>query len=634
MAILSTEAALKLIKAPKNSADIQRARDKRIRHKLHTEAETDPISSSQPIQNWLAWVSNILGNAATFARFNQLARPPFTTNELVEGIFSSFEKVFESQNSFEKFEFTTPEGEADFADYRKRIGDFSFWETQGMETFKNSIDNVLVVDLPRLEVDDQGAPIQPSDKPEPYYYLLDVDRLVDVDNVRLIGRDVATDKDFYYFKTEYLIFKEHARQDDKEIIFVYDDLSYRVFEKTGSSDPVLVSVFEHGLGFCPARSFWTTPLNSTSRFLKRGPITNSLSDLDWLLFFQIAERYLQLYAPFPIYAMYRDKCTHKITAENGAIIKSCVGGYMQTPGQRYIGPSAEREVCPVCAEAGKVGPGHIIFIKPPAEVGGTGADPDLMANPIKVIPAETQSLDYVRKTLTELKGEIRVNCVGRSIDTNDASAKNELQVESGFESSEAILIKTKRNFEIIQGFALDTIARLRYGAEYLGGVVNYGDQFLQKSEGQEMVEYKTAVENKMPVYDLKERRKDIYNARYRNDPMRKKRFEILENLEPFPDQTVGELVNLQKATPALVNDEDLIIKMFFNSFIDRFERERATVTAFGSAITFDKKIAGIREDLVKYAQEYKAKNAAQVTPPTQATATASTVPSNGLAVPA
>ena len=332
--------------------------------------------------------------------------------------------------------------------------------------------------------------------------------------------------------------------------------------------------------------------------------------------------------------MYRDKCTHKITAENGAIIKSCVGGYMQTPGQRYIGPSSEREVCPVCAEAGKVGPGHIIFISPPKEVGGTGADPDLMANPIKVIPAETQSLDYVRKTLTELKGEIRVNCVGRSIDTNDASAKNELQVESGFESSEAILIKTKRNFEIIQGFALDTIARLRYGAEYLGGVVNYGDQFLQKSEGQEMTEYKTAVENKMPVYDLKERRKDIYNARYRNDPMRKKRFEILENLEPFPDQTVGELVNLQKATPALVNDEDLIIKMFFNSFIDRFERERATVTAFGSAITFDKKIAGIREDLVKYAQEYKAKNAAQVTPPAQASASASTVPSNGAAVPA
>jgi len=637
MAILSTEAALKLIKEPKNSADIQKAKDKRIRHKLHTEAETDPVSSCQPIQNWLAWVRDILNNAATFARFNQLARPPFTTNELVEGIFSSFEKVFESQNSFEKFDFATPELEQDFEDYRKRIGDFNFWETQGMETFKNSIDNVLVVDLPRLELDQDGQPIQPSEKPEPYYYLLDIDRLVDIENTRLIGRDQATDKDFYYFKTEYLIFREGQAAKDKEFIFVFDDQTYRVFEKTGSADPVLVSVFEHGLGFCPARSFWTTPLNSTSKILKRGPITNSLSDLDWLLFFQIAERYLQLYAPFPIYAMYRDKCTHKITAENGAIIKQCIGGYMQTPGQRYVGPAAEREVCPVCAEAGKVGPGHIIFISPPKEVGGTGADPDLMANPIKVIPAETQSLDYVRKTLTELKGEIRVNCVGRSIDTNDASAKNELQVEAGFESSEAILIKTKRNFEIIHLFALDTIARLRYGDQYLGGVVNYGDEFLQKTEGQEMLDYKTAVENKMPVYDLKERRKDIYNARYRNDPTRKKRFEILDNLEPFPDFTVADLVSLQKSTPGLVSNEDLVIKMFFNSYIDRFERERAPITAFGSAIEFSRKIDLIREDLVKYAREYVAKTAPAspatvpgATPP----AVPQAVPSNGNGVPA
>jgi hypothetical protein len=158
---------------------------------------------------------------------------------------------------------------------------------------------------------------------------------------------------------------------------------------------------------------------------------------------------------------------------------------------------------------------------------------------------------------------------------------------------------------------------------------------LQRTEGQEMSDYKTAVENKMPVYDLKERRKDIYNARYRNDPTRKKRFEILENLEPFPDQTVGELVNLQKATPALVNNEDLVIKMFFNSFIDRFERERAPVTMFGSAIAFDKKIAGIREDLVKYAQEYIAKTTPQASaPPTPPSASASTVPSNGAAVPA
>jgi len=90
----------------------------------------------------------------------------------------------------------------------------------------------------------------------------------------------------------------------------------------------------------------------------------------------------------------------------------------------------------------------------------------------------------------------------------------------------------------------------------------------------------------------------------------------------------------KRATPALVNNEDLIIKIFFNSFIDRFERERAPITMFGSAITFDKKIAGIREDLVKYAQEYQTKNVAQVTTPAAPPTIPATVPSNGAAVPA
>jgi hypothetical protein len=348
--------------------------------------------------------------------------------------------------------------------------------------------------------------------------------------------------------------------------------------------------------------------------LKRGPITNSLSDLDWLLFFQIAERYLQLYAPFPIYAMYKNKCSNASKADEQG--RKCVNGWLEIEGSRFIGES--RTECPKCKQAGRVGPGHVIFITPPSEVGGSGADPDLMANPIKIIPAETKSLDYIKARIAELKEEIRVACVGRSIDTNDASAKNEIQVESGFESSEAILLKAKRNFEIIHEFALDTICRLRYGDQYLGGVVNYGDEFLQKTEGEEMDEYKTAVENKLPSYELSERRRDIYKARYRNDPKRQERLKILENLEPFPDMTLGELLAFRQSAPALIAESDVIIKMHLNEFVNRFERERAPLTLFGSAIEFKRKIDLIREDFVAYAQEYKTSiaTAAPAAPPT------------------
>lgn len=606
MAILSKEEALQLIKAPKHQKEIQRAREKRARHKLHTEAETDVSALSTGAQNFLAWANNLLNSGPNFDRFRQLFRPPYATNELVEGIFTSFEKIFESRNSFEKFDFQSPELEQDFSEYRKKIGDFSFWETQGVETFKNSIDNILVVDLPRLGIDEFGDIIQDSERPEPYYYLLDIDRLIDVDNDRVISADTFFGKDFYYFKTEYLIFRGTGK--DKDLIYVFDDEAYRVFNQGDSGEPLLISEVLHGLGYCPARSFWTTPLNSGTKILKRGPITNSLSDLDWLLFFQVAERYLQLYAPFPIYAMYRAKCNYTDKESN----KHCVDGFLQIPGQRYLGTDPEQ--CPRCKHAGRVGPGHILFIDPPKDVGGTGADPDLMANPMKVIPAETESLDYVKARIAELKAEIRVNCVGRSIDTNDAAAKNELQVESGFESSEAVLLKAKRNFEIIQEFALDTIARLRYGDQYLGGVVNYGDEFLQKSEDEEMTEYKAAVENKLPVYELAQRRRDIYKARYRNDPKRQEYFKILEHLEPFPDMTIESLIGFKSSNPALVSEIDVIIKMHLNEFVNKFERERAPITLFGSAIDFKRKIDLIREDFVAYAQEYKTQVAAITAP--------------------
>lgn len=601
MAILSDAEALKLIKAPKHQKEIQEAKEKRARHKLHTQAETNVSALSQGASDFLSWVGAVLGNEATFARFKQLFRPPYATNELVESIFTSFEKIFESRNSFEKFEFTSPELEQDFAEYRKRLGDFTFWETQGQEAFKNSIDNIIIVDLPRAELGEDGEIMQDSERPEPYYYLLDIDRLIDIDNDKVISKDTSEGIDFYYFKTEYIIFSEPGHASESKLIYVFDDESYRVFERIDNGEPRLISQFFHELTYCPARSFWTTPLNSRSNLLKRGPITNSLSDLDWLLFFQVAERYLQLYAPFPIYAMYRAKCTY---SENvGGVKRSCVGGYLEVPGARAIGN--DRIECPKCAQSGKVGPGHIIFIDPPKEVGGTGADPDLMSNPIKIIPAETDSLTYVKDRIAELKAEITVNCIGRSKDTNDATAKNEMQVESGFESSEAILLKAKRNFEIAHEFALSTVARLRYGTDYLGGVVNYGDEFLQKTEGEEMAEYKTAVDNKLPLYELTERRKDIYKARYRNDPKRQERLKVLEHLEPFPDLTIGELLSFKASNPELVSEIDLVIKMHLNEFINRFERERAPLTQFGSAIEFNRKIDLIREDLVAYANEYK-----------------------------
>lgn len=581
MANLSIQDSIRLIKEPKNQREINRARVKRIRHKLHTEPETDFIEGGAH-SKFLDWVQSILKAEDNFARFKQLYRPPIITNELTEAIFSEFEKVFEAKNSFEKFEFSDSELENDFKEYRKRIGDFNFWETQGFETFKNSIDNILIVDLPAINAETP----QPDTKPVPYYYILDIDNLIDIENNRREGKDPVSGKQFYYFRTEYIIFKGQG-----ETIYVFDDTYYREFLNV-DSNPVLKNEVPHNLGFTPARSFWTTPLNSTSKIQKRSPITNSLSQLDWYLFFSISLQYLELYAPFPIYAVYKSPCKYK---ELTGPKRSCVDGIL-------IGAEtgAERVKCPSCSNKIKVGPGNIMFIDIPRD---KGDDFDLMVNPMKVIPAERTSLDYVKQAVLDKRNEIFSNCVGRGKDSENDQAQNELQIKSGFESRTSVMLKIKRNFEIIQSFALDTLARLRYGSAYISTTINYGDEFFAKDESEEVTEYEAAVKNGLPAYELATRRQAIYETRYRNNPELLERLIIMRHLEPFPDNNITQLQDIRLKMPELVPLKQMVIKINFNAFMDRFEREQANILQFASALTFDLKINLIRQSLEAYADE-------------------------------
>lgn len=615
MAILSKDQALKLIKEPKHAREIAKAKQKRTRHKLHTEPEIETENGffSEPLTRFLFWVRQVLQSDENYARYVQLCRPPVPTNEFTETIFSEFEKVFEGQNRWEKFNFSDSETENDAAEYRKQIGDYNFWPTQGFETFKNSIDNILVIDLPRLNRDEEGNFIQPSDRPEPYYFILDIDHLIDIDNDKIKGTNPQTGEQFYYFKCEYIIFEAESEINENEdaeksYIYVFDDQFFRVFDKVGDNEYTMISEAPHGLTYCPARSFWTTPLNSRSNIQKRGPITNSLSDLDWLLFFSISERYLQLYAPFPIYAVYKNKCDYKNTADKSR----CVDGFLEFEGA-FFDPN-NRKKCPKCSHKIKVGPGNILLINPPKDA---KEDPDQMSNPMKVIPAEKESLDYMKAALQDMRDNIFSNCVGKEVDINIKQAQNEKQVDAGFESQQSVLLKIKRNFEIIHLFALDTIYRLRYGAKYISGSINYGDVFFNKDEDTETAELESATKVGAPAYEISMRRDSINNARYRNNPDAIERLKILKNLDPFPDQDLKTLSDLKKTFPNLVDEREFAIKFKFNSFIDRFEREQTNILLFARAVDFDRKIILIRDELLRYADEYLAaiKPLAAPTPP-------------------
>lgn len=589
MARLSLQEAIQRIKEPKNAREIREAREKRLRHQLHTESEMSNIAQTQASSTFLSWVKGLLSNPENFDRFKSLYRHPIATTKLTKEIFDEFRKVFDAQNAHESYEFTDPALENDMQAYLKRIGDPQFWPTQGFSTFQNDIDNVLVVDLPQFNPNRDPAIVADA-RPQPYYYILDLDCLIDIENTSVIGVEHGTDKSFTYFKTEYVAFRNAK---DANTVYVFDDDFYRVFRMVDNT-PVPMVEAPHYLGFCPARSFWTDPLNSKTTFQKENVITKILSDLDWWLFFSIAARYLKLYAPFPIYAVYKGRCDYK---EESGSKRKCVDGYLESDGSRAIGSA--RTKCPKCSNRIKVGPGNVMEFKAP----GDGDQPDLMANPMKVIPAEVTSLDFVNKEIKELRDEMFLACVGRSKESINQAAKNEDQVASGFESAQAVLMSVKRNFEIIKEFAVDTVARLRYGSAYLGCSISLGDEFFKTTEKLETTSYNEAKSAGLPEYSLAVRREGIDNAKYANNNKVRERLRIMRSLMPFPDQTPKELAEIRQKTPEAVPLLKYILKLNFNEYIDRFEREQANLTLFGSKLEFGSKIAQIRSVLTGYAQE-------------------------------
>jgi hypothetical protein len=594
MASLSVSQAVELIKAPKNGKEIYRARLKRDRHRLHTEPETecdDTFRWSRHHVRFLDWVKRLLKSDDNYARFYDLYRPPIATNELVESIFSQFEKVFESENKYEKFNFTDPDLNADAENYRKCIGDFHFWETQGFEHMKDSIDDILIVDLPRLDPNTlpTDKPDADDNYPQPYYYFLDIENVIDIQNTRVRAVDYG-EEEAYFFKTEYIVFWE-----DKNTICVFDDKFYRTFTKV-DSEVKLLSETPHDLGYCPARSFWTTPLNNRTNILKRSPITNSLSWLDWLLFYSVSAQYLKLYAPFPIYAVYKGICTYKDPINK----TRCVDGFLVGEQWNAQYPEKGNQRCPKCSNKMKTGPGNILELQAPQN----HDDPDLLQNPIKVIPAEKVSVDVVNMELETLCDQIFQNCVGGGLEVDQSQAKNQDQVAAAFESKTNVLMKIKKNFEVIHSFALDTVFRLRYGDQYISGTVDYGDVFFQKDESVAMDEYVKAKEQQLPAFDLAIRRDLINETRYRNNPDMIERLKILANLDPFPDDNIISIAVTLSNMPEIVDPVDLCVKTHFNRFISRFEREQASILLFGASLTFDVRVRTIYGILQGYATDY------------------------------
>lgn len=525
----------------------------------------EPTEISQALTVFLEWVKTLIPKDK-FNIFISLLQFPSPTVQLTNSIFNELERVFDGKNPSINYQFTKATFKDDWEWYRQEIlKEPVVWRKKGWDAVKTAINSILVVDLPAEQL---------GDYPEPYFYFLGIENVIDYES----KGDALN----------WIIFKQPGNK-----VACFDDTYYRTIQldKNGNLTSDILER-EHGLGFCPARFFWSTELIKRQPDIKKSPLSPQLANLDWLLFFSISKRHLDLYAPYPIYSAYEADCDF----QNNETGDYCDGGYLRDQNHNWkVLSNGTLEPCPVCSNKRIAGVGSFIEVPIP-----TAGEPDLR-NPVQITTIDKTSLDYNVEEVNRLKSEIFTSVVGTGGDINQKQSINEMQVTANFESKVSILNSLKGNIEAARKFVDDTCCKLRYGDNFLSSSISLGTEFYIYSVNDLYSQYKQAKENGASDVILDSIQNQIIETEYRNDEQKMQRMFILKHLEPYPHYTFDELIKLQEKQ--LLNPYLLQIKLNFSTFVDRFERENINIIEFGSQLDFDKKISKINEKLNEYARE-------------------------------
>lgn len=559
-----------ILQKPSKRQVIQKAVNMQRRLRFHTETNIAVSDINQPTTIFLQWVKTLLPKDK-FNIFLQLFKFPLPTPAVVEDVYRELERVFYSRNSSSSYQFTDSELAEDWANYKKNsLNEPEVWKTTGWKRMQVSPNSILVVDLPQ---------IQKSSRPEPYFYWLEIDAVIDYQLSKF------DDNAF-----EWLIFNQPNHQ-----IAVFDDTYIRVYQLNEKNEiQSLVSEASHDLGYCPARFFWSTQLNEKNKDLKKNPITKELSNLDWYLFFALSKQHLDLYAPYPIYSAYEADCNF----ENSETGDYCDGGFLRNAkGEYKILNDGTVERCPCCSEKRIAGPGSFLEVPVPNQSEGV-AD---MRNPVQITTIDKDSLDYNVSECARLKNEIVISVVGSGGTVSEKEAINETQVTANFESKTSVLNALKTNFELAQKFIEDTICKLRYGDAFISSSISWGTEFYVFTVTELYSKYKQAKENGASNSELDAISQQILEVEYRNNPLVLQRMLILKQLEPYPHKTLDEVIKLFEK--GLLDEKLVKLKINFNTLVDRFERENINIIEFASKKPLRDKINIITNKLLEYVTE-------------------------------
>lgn len=600
MTRLSTGKIIEILEAGQ-TLEIAQAVTHEERLRLHTEP-TITIPDNPAFERWLSDTADKILSGEKAAMFRSLITFPLPTVDVTNAAYKELFKVFFASDRVVDYFFTDDELKADFVEYLEFIGEPDYWKDDGWEIMKNHVNGVMVVDLPALVKDiTTGEFVGATERPEPYFYFVDTSSIINL-KVNQKGElewfaFSASVRDDQEFLTEI-----QDNEEVEEIAIVLDDGFYRRYIRLRNSVEWMLDLeFAHDLDYCPARQFWSTNLGS-SKIQKANPATNVLGGLDWLQFSIVMKRHLELFAGFPIITTYEEKCDY----ENSDGFKCDSHGTLWGYDEENNEPLKSEEPCPRCSVGSKiVGPGAHFTAPAPKN-----AETDVGMPALHITEGDTDSLKSMAEGLAEKKQTIIKHMIGTDGEPDNNQAKNEKQVASSFESQQIVAQNVAMNFQNVQHFVIKTLGKLRYNTDFLGNVTDYGKMFFMATGKELQEKYEKDRTNSMPYFEQANDRDRIYKDRYKNNPEQSARTLVLSELEPLQDLSLEEIDKNRDIIPR----EQRTLKINFNDYIDRFERENGPITQFLILIEPTVRIATIQRILSAYVTEDLAK-IEPVTPP-------------------
>lgn len=543
------------------------------KHDIKAEFHTIPRDISEPntyLGTFKYWVRDMI-DEEKFKLFCHLLTTPIESVDFTEGVFDEFKKIYGAQDRYVRHSFKNPDLVQDYEEFLEENNEADFWKQDAFETMRSRINDILVIDLPK---DQEG------ERPEPYQYFLCVQNVVDCKFNRK--------KEF-----DWIIFNDPK---DKYRAYYYDLTEWMSFTRGDTSEWVIESQSEHGLGWTPAKSFWGIPKDNESVLQKLGPITNSLGRLDWLLLSYTFSKHEELYAGYPIDIFYERKCSYVDKKTHAR----CSDGMLYSRGGETTGWAEEViGTCPQCGGTGQglpLGPGT--RLEAPAPVKG---GPDLI-NGVNRVGADVKSLEWISGKIKSREQDIKWNITG-FMQEQSREAMNEMQVSGNYETRENVLKDVRDQMQSIHNWSLNTRGKLRYGDSYIGTSVHYGDKlFLMTTDAIEE-SIKKAVESGMPTFEVVNQQQDLIKTRHQNNPEMLERMELLSQLEPFQGYKHSDLMSYKDN----LDPDQLTLKINFASYIHRFEREFIDIVKFLQFSDIGKKVTIIQQTLMSYVKEDREK---------------------------